>query len=225
MSRRLPGGLFVAIEGVDGAGKSTQASLLAEALRRRRLEVALTREPTDGPWGRKLRESARSGRLSPEEELEAFLNDRREHVSRLIRPSLEAGKVVITDRYYFSTAAYQGARGFDPAELMAQNEAFAVEPDLLALLDLSPEESLRRIGARGGRSAFESIEQLRRAREIYLAIRKPYLLRLDASLPAETLRDAILFELSRKALARWAADAGLTPAERVRASLILHGAD
>jgi len=209
MSRRLPGGLFVAIEGVDGAGKSTQAALLAEALR------------------------------------EAFLNDRREHVSRLIRPSLEAGKVVITDRYYFSTAAYQGARGFDPAELMAQNEAFAVEPDLLALLDLSPEESLRRIGARGllalldlspeeslrrigarsGRSAFESIEQLRRAREIYLAIRKPYLLWLDASLPAETLRDAILFELSRKALARWAADAGLTPAERVRASLILHGAD
>ena len=121
-------GLFIVIEGIDGTGKSTQSKRLAEWFRSRGREVVLSREPTDGPWGKKLRESATTGRLSAEEELECFLNDRREHVEMSIKPALAEGKVVILDRYYFSTMAYQGARGFDPVEIRRRNEAFGRSP-------------------------------------------------------------------------------------------------
>jgi dTMP kinase len=108
LSPNSPGFLLV-IEGVDGAGKSTVVQKLLEHCRERAIPCVASKEPTDGAWGRRLRESAQSGRLSLEEELELFLKDRAEHVEQLIRPALEAGKVVILDRYYLSTAAYQGA--------------------------------------------------------------------------------------------------------------------
>ncbi|HRZ34937.1 MAG TPA: dTMP kinase, partial [Candidatus Paceibacterota bacterium] len=114
MKRIIPGGFLLAIEGIDGAGKSVQAKAVAAVLLARGLDVVLTREPTRGPWGQLLRESAAKGRLSPADELKAFIEDRKQHVAELIRPSLEAGRIVITDRYYFSTVAYQGARGFNP---------------------------------------------------------------------------------------------------------------
>ena len=117
-------GFLVVIEGIDGAGKSTQARVLGEQLTARGHRVVLTREPTMGKWGKLLRESAETGRLSIEEEVEMFLKDRREHVEELILPRLREGCVVIVDRYYFSTAAYQGARGVDPQELLRRNEEF-----------------------------------------------------------------------------------------------------
>jgi dTMP kinase len=200
----IPGGFLLAIEGIDGTGKSTQAKAVAGALERRGLEVVLTREPTNGPWGRKLRESAATGRLSPAEELHAFLEDRTQHVRELIRPSLEAGRVVITDRYYFSTVAYQGARGFDPDDLMRRNEAIAIEPHLLVLIDLDPETSLSRIGRRDGAgNEFETLAQLRRSREIFLGIRKPYLVRLDGRLSTGELEAEILVAFDRAVAARF----------------------
>src|SRR5437867_1133610 len=93
-------GFLIAIEGIDGAGKTTQTQLLAGLLQDRGYEVVTTKEPTKGKWGTMLREKAKTGRLSPEEELNAFLNDRKEHIETIIRPNLEAGKVVIADRYY-----------------------------------------------------------------------------------------------------------------------------
>ena len=165
-------GLFIVIEGIDGTGKSTQASRLGEWFRAQGREVVVSREPTAGPWGKKVRESAASGRLSPEEELEYFLNDRRQHVKELIAPSLAAGKVVILDRYYFSTMAYQGARGFDPSEIRRQNEAFAPVPDRLLILDLDVDSALERIGARGDTAnEFEKRENLERCQEIFLSLR------------------------------------------------------
>ncbi|MEI6820065.1 MAG: dTMP kinase [Verrucomicrobiota bacterium] len=165
-------GLFIVIEGIDGTGKSTQASRLGEWFRTQGREVVVSREPTAGPWGKKVRESAASGRLSPEEELEYFLNDRRQHVEELIAPSLAAGKVVILDRYYFSTMAYQGARGFDPSEIRRQNEAFAPVPDRLLILDLDVDSALERIGARGDTAnEFEKRENLERCQEIFLSLR------------------------------------------------------
>jgi dTMP kinase len=200
----IPGGFLLAIEGIDGTGKSTQAKAVAGELERRGLEVVLTREPTNGPWGRKLRESAATGRLSPAEELHAFLEDRTQHVRELIRPSLEAGRVVITDRYYFSTVAYQGARGFDPDDLMRRNEAIAIEPHLLVLIDLDPEISLSRIGRRDGAgNEFETLAQLRRSREIFLGIRKPYLVRLDGRLSTGELEAEILVAFDRAVAARF----------------------
>jgi dTMP kinase len=175
-------GLFIVIEGIDGTGKSTQSKRLAEWFRSRGREVVLSREPTDGPWGKKLRESATTGRLSAEEELECFLNDRREHVEMSIKPALAEGKVVILDRYYFSTMAYQGARGFDPGEIRLRNEAFAPQPDLLLILDLSVESAHGRIGARGDTAnEFEQRDTLCRCREIFLSLRdEPFACVIDA---------------------------------------------
>ncbi|MFN6016221.1 MAG: dTMP kinase [Verrucomicrobiota bacterium] len=175
-------GIFIVIEGIDGTGKSTQSKRLAEWFRSRGREVVLSREPTDGPWGKKLRESATTGRLSAEEELECFLNDRREHVEMSIKPALAEGKVVILDRYYFSTMAYQGARGFDPAEIRRRNEVFAPQPDLLLILDLSVESAHGRIGARGDTAnEFEQRDTLSRCREIFLSLRdEPFACVIDA---------------------------------------------
>jgi dTMP kinase len=175
-------GLFIVIEGIDGTGKSTQSKRLAEWFRSRGREVVLSREPTDGPWGKKLRESATTGRLSAEEELECFLNDRREHVEMSIKPALAEGKVVILDRYYFSTMAYQGARGFDPGEIRLRNEAFAPRPDLLLILDLSVESAHGRIGARGDTTnEFEQRDTLSCCREIFLSLRdEPFACVIDA---------------------------------------------
>ena len=179
-------GLFLVIEGIDGTGKSTQARRLTDWCRAGGRDVVLDREPSDGPWGRKLRESAASGRLSPQEELDLFLRDRREHVEQVIAPALAAGKVVILDRYYFSTMAYQGARGFDPAVIRATNEEFAPVPDLLLILDLEVEAALTRIGTRGDTAnAFEKRESLERCRAIFLSLAHEPFARVIDTAPSE----------------------------------------
>ncbi len=163
--------MFIVLEGIDGTGKSTQARRLADHFISLGRTVVLSREPTDGPWGAKVRQSADTGRLSPEEELQYFLNDRQQHVTDKIAPALAAGNVVILDRYYFSTMAYQGARGFDPQEIRAKNEAFAPAPDLLLILDLDVDTALKRIGTRGGpANEFEQRASLTRCREIFLSL-------------------------------------------------------
>lgn len=163
--------MFIVLEGIDGTGKSTQVQLLAEWLRSQGREVVTSREPTDQPWGKKLRDSASTGRLSAEDELEYFLKDRKQHVDELIQPSLDAGKVVILDRYYFSTMAYQGSRGFDPLEIRAKNEAFAPQPDHLFILDLDVDIARERIGARGDTTnEFEKRDSLAKCREIFLGL-------------------------------------------------------
>jgi len=176
-------GLFIVIDGIDGTGKSTQARRLGDWFTSRGRDVVLSCEPTDGPWGRKLRESASTGRLSPEDELQYFLNDRRDHVEQKIAPALAAGKVVILDRYYFSTMAYQGARGFDPAAIRRMNESFAPVPDLLLILDLDVDTAHQRIGHRGdSTNEFEKRESLERCREIFLSLKdEPFARVIDSN--------------------------------------------
>ena len=183
MSSDTPAGLLLVIEGIDGTGKSTHARRLADWLASTGRNPVVSREPTDGPWGRKLRESAAGGRLSPADELDCFLRDRRQHVGELIAPSLAAGRDVILDRYYFSTMAYQGARGFDPAEIRRMNEAFAPVPDLLLVMDLDVDISLERIGGRGDvANEFEKRENLERCREIFLSLKdEPFVRVIDSS--------------------------------------------
>jgi dTMP kinase len=164
--------MFIVIEGIDGTGKSTQAKRLAEHFRALGREVTLSREPTDGVWGTMLRNSASTGRLSPQEELDAFIKDRQEHVTETIQPALAAGHIVILDRYYFSMMAYQGARGFDPQKIRSDNEVFAPIPDLLPILDLEIDVALTRIGARGdSANEFEQRSNLERCREIFLSLK------------------------------------------------------
>ncbi|HJM62385.1 MAG: dTMP kinase [Roseibacillus sp.] len=191
-SRNHPG-LLIVLEGIDGTGKSTQAELLAKSLRQEGCRVILSREPTDGPFGRKLRESATSGRLSPEEELQLFHQDRREHVEKLIDPALQGGEIVILDRYYFSTMAYQGVRGFDPGEIRRINEEFAPRPDLLLLLDLSLDTALERIGVRDGQgNEFEQRESLQLCSQIFHSVQDDFLRVIDADQSIEDIHGDIM---------------------------------
>lgn len=164
-------GLLIVVEGIDGAGKSTQARRLAARLREQGHEVVADHEPTDGPWGRKLRESAVNGRMSLDDELQAFLEDRREHVRDVIGPALARGAVVLLDRYYFSTMAYQGVRGADTDAIRRDNEAFAPRPDLVLLVDFDPRIALQRIEHSRGDvpNTFERLDQLQAIRKIFLA--------------------------------------------------------
>lgn len=236
MSSSPPPGVLLAFEGIDGSGKSTQARRVADWLEGLGLEVVRTREPTDGPWGRRIRESSRTGRMSPEAESAAFIEDRRQHVAELIAPALARGAVVVVDRYYDSTVAYQGARGLDPQALLAANRAFAPQPHRVYLVDVAPEVGLARIHARGGADLFENLPQLTRAREIFLSLRGPHVVTLDGALPPDDVFAAIVIDVmggplravtteaqpaaALVALARrLAADASLTAPARVAAWL------
>jgi len=197
-------GLLVAFEGIDGTGKTTQARRLVEGLAAAGHRVVSTREPTDGPWGRRIRASAAAGRMPPEEELRAFVEDRREHVSGVIVPALREGAVVVVDRYYFSSMAYQGARGLDVSAVRRENEAFAPRPDVLVLLRADPAVALARIQGRGAADLFEREGDLRRAAAIFDAVDDPPPLRVDAAFPAAVITDAVRAEVNA-ALARVAA--------------------
>lgn len=191
--------MFIVIEGIDGTGKSTQATRLAEWFRAQGREVVLDFEPTRGPHGMKLRESFTAGRLSPEEELSLFIADREEHVSQVIKPSLAEGKVVILDRYYFSNMAYQGAIGFDPQEIRRRNEAFAPVPDVLFILDLDTDTALSRIGGRGDETnEFEKREDLERCRGIFLSLKDETFVRvIDASESMDEVQEQMRREIEK----------------------------
>jgi len=177
-------GHLIALEGIDGTGKSTQVAMLAEVLRGYGLEVVVTREPTDGVYGQRIRQLYQDrDSVSRQEELDLFLADRRDHVTRLIGPGLAQGKVIVTDRYYFSTAAYQGVVGFDPEAIIRQNEAFAPVPDLVILLELSPEQAINRIQQyRQERlNHFEQEEGLRQVAKVFSGLQRDFIRRVDGS--------------------------------------------
>ncbi|MCF6291388.1 MAG: dTMP kinase [Desulfobacterales bacterium] len=188
-------GRLIAFEGIDGTGKSTQVRLLAEELIRRGHRVVMTREPTDGPFGQRIRRlySDRNS-VSRQEEMELFVADRRQHVDEVILPALGDGKVVITDRYYYSTAAYQGAAGLDPEEIIRRNEEFAPRPDLVLLLELDPAQGIDRI--RNSRNeelnAFEQEESLARVATVFNRLQGDHIQRLDASRSVAGVHDEVL---------------------------------
>ena len=167
-------GVFIVVGGIDGSGKSTQAKLLAEALSEEN-EVLHTFEPTNGVWGKKIRDSFASGQqLTFLEELEAFTNDRIEHVGQTIMPALEAGKIVVCDRFYHSTIAYQGARAGMPQfvdSLRETQRRTFPKPDITFFLDVNPEEALERL--KTSRPQINYMEQLplqKKIRANYLAL-------------------------------------------------------
>jgi dTMP kinase len=182
------------LEGIDGAGKSTQQQRLAALLRGRGHSVVTTSEPTRGIHGRRIRGEARAGRRPPpEEELRWFVDDRREHVASVLVPALEAGQVVLSDRYYLSTVAYQGARGLDPERLLRQAEAEFPVPDLALLFWIDPTLGIERVRDRGGvaEAAFETVEVLSGVATVFAALQVPYLVCIDATGDAATVAERV----------------------------------
>ena len=190
---RKPGALIV-IEGIDGAGKTTQARGLVRRLRARGFDAVAFREPTRGPWGREIRRFAKeAGSLTPEQELDLFLRDRKDNVDRNLRPALAAGRIVVLDRYYFSSIAYQGAKGLDPDRVRRLNERIAVRPDLVFVLDLGPGLGLARIAGRKTRDAlFEREGYLRKVRKIFRSFRGRLFVPIDARQARHVIAGLIL---------------------------------
>lgn len=177
-------GTLIVFEGIDGSGKSTQLRRAAESLTDRGLDIIVTREPTEGRWGRRIREMARSGDgVAPEIELEWFFEDRREHMREIVEPALAAGHIVLSDRSYISTVAYQGARGLDPTKILTESEAEFARPDLILLFELSAEEGLARVHERGGEGepVFENLDFLERVAAVFETLEIDGLQRIDAS--------------------------------------------
>ena len=172
-------GTFITFEVIDGSGKSTQLRLLANFLRQAGCEVLLTREPGGTPVGNRLRAALLDAHeeVDPLTELLVFAADRAQHVRRVLRPALDSGQIVFSDRYADATRAYQGAgRGFS-AELIEEIIKLATEglkPDLTVLFDLSIEDSTARTqrrgngSQRGDRLDAENDDFHRRVREAYL---------------------------------------------------------
>jgi dTMP kinase len=190
----VSGGLFVVIEGIDGTGKSTQLHLLAEKLRQMGYAVVATREPTDGMYGKKIRELFVDRQtVTHEEELELFIADREQHVQEVIEPALADGCVVISDRYYLSTVAYQGANGIDPEFIMEKNKDFPV-PDLAFILEIEPAHGIKRIQNQRNESpnTFEKESNLRKVAAIFSTMQHPYIKRVNGSDTVEIIHQQLL---------------------------------
>ncbi|MEH6831604.1 MAG: dTMP kinase [Sulfitobacter sp.] len=148
-------GLFISFEGIDGSGKSTQVTRLAEYLRRSGREVVVTREPGGSDGAEEIRALVLQGdpdRWSAETEILLFTAARRDHLERLIRPALAAGKIVICDRFADSTRMYQGLSRGDLRGTVDKlhDLMIGVEPDLTILIDMDPIEGLKRAKGRNG---------------------------------------------------------------------------
>jgi len=185
----LRNGLLIVFEGIDGSGKSTQARRLVRKLRELGYGVVSLREPTKGKWGRTIKRLAKEeGSLTPEEELGLFVKDRRENVKKNIAPALAAKKIVVLDRYYFSTIAYQGAKGISPSRIRRLNESFAVKPDMVFILDVAADRGLRRIRGRKRKDLlFEQEAYLARVRDIFNSFQGRRFRHLDGTRSKEDL--------------------------------------
>jgi dTMP kinase len=192
-------GFLIVFEGIDGTGKTTMSRRLASWLNENGHPAVWLKEPTDGPYGRKIRGLAAEGRhtVTPEQELELFIMDRIDNCRDNILPALEKGSCVVLDRYYFSSAAYQGALGLDPETILKRNEEVAVTPDLVILMDIPVRSGLDRISRnRGsGHDHFEGETYLEKVRWIFLGIRRPFIRVIDASPDQESIFSEIVGEV------------------------------
>ncbi len=195
--------LFITFEGIDGSGKSTQVRLLADYLKNKGYQVYITREPGGTPLAEGLRDillDKETGVLSPLSELFLYLASRREHLDKIIRPHLNKGIIVISDRFVDSSVAYQGSgRGIDLSKVDELN-MLATDgqyPDITFLLDLEPEEAMARFSGERHLDRLESegIGFLKKIREGYLWIAKTYprrVRKIDAAMPEGPIFDEIV---------------------------------
>jgi dTMP kinase len=199
-------GPFITFEGGEGCGKSTQSRLLLKKLEQRNIPAVLTHEPGGTVLGNELRKvlkRKRGSSISPQAELFLVAASRVQLVAEVIRPALEEGKVVICDRFTYSTLVYQGyGRGLELSFVERVNNIATqnLKPDLAILLDISPEQGLARKRSLRDRFEMEDLSFHRRVREGYLkmvAAESERWLVIDASLPKEKIAEIIWDRVSR----------------------------
>lgn len=190
-------GYFICIEGLDGCGKTTQAKLLAKELKKS-YGAVYTAEPSNGRIGRFIKQYCLLAEKRGSSIVEAllFAADRFEHVENVVLPKVNEGKLVVSDRYVYSSFAYQGAAGLDLNWIEMINK-HAVKPDLAIFIDVAPETVVQRLKPR--RSVMENLETQRKVREAYMHfVEKGELFRIDGNaskqkVAADTLKVVIEF--------------------------------
>ena len=171
-------GVLVNLEGIDGCGKSTQSKLLLEKLEGEGEKVIILKEPTKRPHGQKLWDVLHGKRKATNEEiLELFVLDRIQHVEEKIQPALDDGTVILMDRYYYSSMAYQVAGGIDVEEIR-EKHVFAPKPDVVLIFDLPVSIALERVKGHSDADEFEKEEHLEKVREAYLNLGNDPLVRI-----------------------------------------------
>lgn len=198
-------GAFFCLEGVDKAGKTTQVDRLERWLREQGRECVRLREPGGTEIGERIRELllSRESRMGPTCEMLLYMASRAELVEQVVRPALEASRVVLTDRFLLSTLAYQGYAGgvaVETIRAVGQVATGGIEPDWIGVLDLDPEEAARRGGEPPDRIESRSLEYRRQVREAYLteAKRDPTrIVVLDAKQDPDSLETRIRAEVQR----------------------------
>ncbi len=199
-------GVFITFEGGEGCGKSTQSKLLLKKLEQQNIPVILTHEPGGTALGNEIRNSLKKRRdssVSPQAELLLFAASRAQLVAEVIDPALKQGRVVICDRFSHSTLVYQGyGRGLDltMVEMVNKIATQDVKPDLIVLLDISPELGLARKRSAKDRFELEDLSFHRRIRDGYLktaAADPDHWLVVDASLPKEKIAEVVWDRVSR----------------------------
>jgi dTMP kinase len=183
-------GAFICIEGLDGCGKTTQTKLLVERLQKSHGTV-YTAEPSRGKIGTFIRKSILYGEKRPSSVAEAllFAADRVEHVDNEVLPALRQGKIVVSDRYVYSSLAYQGAAGLSLEWIEKVNE-HALRPDLAVFIDVDPRTVMRRL--KPIRSVMETLETQQKVREIYLRfVEKGDLTRVNGNKPKHVVAEEL----------------------------------
>jgi len=185
-------GAFICIEGIDASGKTTQAKILVRKLRRKGLDAAYTTEPSRGKVGTFIRRYIldREKRVPTTLEALLFAADRVDHLENEVKPALEKGRIVVCDRYVYSSIAYQGAAGLSLDWIQCINQ-FALVPDLAVFLDVSPEIVLKRL--KRNKTVMETNANLQKVREVYLKIvRDGKMITLEGDKPIEEVAKDIL---------------------------------
>jgi dTMP kinase len=187
-------GIFICIEGLDGSGKTTQTKILAKKLSKTH-SVVYTAEPSQGKIGKFIRKRLfEQIRMPPTVEALLFAADRIEHVENEIMPALEEGKLVICDRYVYSSLAYQGSVGLSLDWIKTIN-ARALQPDFSVFIDVAPERVLERLVRK--KSVMEILQTQQKVREVYLKfVEKGELVRVDGDKPKEAVAKELYSKVS-----------------------------
>jgi dTMP kinase len=186
-------GVFIVIEGLDGSGKTTQAKLLVEKLKI--YNAVFTTEPSNGKTGTYIRNNClyESARLPTESEALLFAADRIEHCQTEVKPALEASKIVVCDRYIYSSLAYQGSAGLSLDWIKTIN-ARALQPDFCVFIDVPPEKVIERLQRK--KSVMETLETQQKVREVYLKfVEKGELVRVDGDKPIEAVSEELYLKV------------------------------